>query len=135
MTTKAETPRFPDATTPAAQTDDDRPRFWGALGNVVHLLGQIARSVARREHNFREVCASGNNGRIGSQLVAGVLRTVHNPTTGALLVTLSDGTNGAVVVFSATLTAGESRPLFLAFKDGLYCVAGNGAVVGGTFDA
>lgn len=131
----AETPTFPGSTKPAAQEhDDDRPRFWGALGNIIHALHAIAKAVQRREQQFREVVAT-NAQRIGPQLTAGVLRSVHNPTAAALLVSISDGSNAQVLVFSATLPAGAVVPCYQPFKDGLYGVAGAGAILGGTFDA
>lgn len=114
---------------------DDKPSFnpFEAIAQVINLLAAIARSVARRPRPFREICAA--NSRCGSQMTAGILRSVHNPTSAALQVTLSDGTNAAVVVYNGLLAAGSSAPVYMAFYDGLYCSAGSGAVVGGTFNA
>ena len=105
----------------------------GGVAVMVGLLKSIAGAVAQRTRPFREVCAT--NTRCGSQLTSGVLRCAHNPTTADVLLQLADGTNGSVMVYNGPLAPGESRALHIAFYDGLYCVQGNGIILGGDFNA
>jgi hypothetical protein len=68
---------------------------------------------------------------------SGVIRSLHNPSTADLKPKLYDGANGGngTPDFSAVLSPGETRNVFIVFHSGLLSMGDAGVCVDGELDA
>lgn len=104
----------------------------GLLEEHVSLQREILRQLVRKPAIFGVVTTQ-SGGYLINENKRGVVRCITNPTAADLRVLLYDGANGGngAADFSAVLSPGESRHVFIVFHSGLISSGASGATVDG----
>lgn len=128
------------------RTDDQHEQV---ARTVTQLFGGIVQAIQdsnallhaqlvearKRATSFHADLSGGNAGAyVTPRESKGVLRMIHNPTTSDVQVTLTDGAGGPTK-FNQLLPAASTQPVYVVFKNGLYCSAGAGCTAGGRYEA
>jgi len=131
---------------PAAQPDRRKKAPLDPLGASVVLLHGILKMLNRmwrgqEPFQLSIICNSqagetgfGSPSRQGGTGASGIVRFVHNPTAGALTLTLLDGDNRlGTPMFSASLAAGASQLVWLPFTSDIMASSGSNCQIAGTY--
>lgn len=103
------------------------------------LLQQIRNAVQKLvagKQPFSLLIVVDNAGTIqrqGATNAHGVVRWVHNPTAGAITLTLNDGISGAKPLFNASLGAGASQEVWIPFQYEICASNGSSCQIGGYY--
>ena len=108
-----------------------------AQTKILGMLLNAVRKLARGQQFALDVVVNvaGSPQRQGGTDARGVVLCVHNPTAGAITLTLYDGSQNAAapVLYNAQLAAGESWPVYLPFAKELVATSGSGCRLYGEY--